>query len=98
MEMFQKDSEEVVNVVSDYFNLDSERVLSKEMTSLVVKARRIIIYILHKDYGYNSSLIAKLFNGGKRRVFVACELIREFMKIYEDYRTDYNEVTRLLNK
>ncbi len=75
--------EDVVQTVSDFYNIDEEKIYEKTRKRKIVKPRQIIMYILREDYKFAYPAIGDKI-GGRDHTTV----IHSYEKIKENLETD----------
>ena len=73
--------EEVVKIVSDYYNIDEENVYRKIRKKEFVKPRQLIMYILREDFKISFPTIGEKLGGRDHTtVMHSCDKVREDME------------------
>lgn len=74
---------DVVKVISEFYNIDEQSVYEKTRRKEIVKARQLVMYILREDFNVSYPLIGQKL-GGKDHTTV----IHSCLKIKNDLKTD----------
>lgn len=84
------------SIVCENFSVDESKIYDKFCHREISKARSFAIYILHKEYGYSASELAKAYKRNRRSIYGNCEKIGIFIDLYEDYNKDYISIKEKL--
>lgn len=72
---------EVINVISNFYNIEEKVLYEKTRRKEIVKPRQIIMYILREDFNTSYPYIGQKLGGRDHTTVIhACEKIREDMK------------------
>jgi chromosomal replication initiator protein len=77
------DIDDVIKIISEYYNINKESIYEKNRRREVVRARQVIMYLLREDFNVSYPLIGSKI-GGKDHSTV----IHSHLKIKEDLKTD----------
>lgn len=83
--------------VCEYFNVQCQSIVNRDMTSQVSLARGYIFYILHVNYKLSISKIANTYQRQKRVVFWHINKIKHLIK-QRMYREIYDNICECKNK
>lgn len=74
---------DVVNTVSDYYNLEDDSIYEKTRRKEIVRARQVVMYLLREDFNVSYPLIGQKL-GGKDHTTV----IHSYLKVKNDIKED----------
>ncbi len=82
--------DKVEDMVCEYFNVQCQSIINRDMTSQASLARGYIFYILHVNYKLSISKIANTYQRQKRVVFWHINKIKHLLKQRMYKETYYN--------
>lgn len=88
--------DKVEGCICGYFNLELCAVKSKCRKSELVNARKFIVCILHDEYKYSISTLAKHYGMSEIWIKQQCAQIRSLCSIYQEYKKHYDVITTVL--
>ena len=72
-----KSPQEVVKIVSDYYNIDEKTIYEKTRRKEVIKPRQIVMYLLRKDFNISYPSIGQKMGGRDHTTVIhSCEKIK----------------------
>ena len=89
----------IITVVSEYYGLTKQQILSKNRAANIARARHIIIYLARKYLDLSYSKIGE--EVGKRdhsTVMNSCYIVEKNMKSNEAYKKALEEIEKIINK
>jgi len=73
--------DDVVNIVSDFYNLNKDCIYQKTRKKEIVKPRQIIMYILREDFGVSYPTIGQKLGGRDHTTVIhSCDKVKKDMK------------------
>ncbi|MFB6307451.1 MAG: helix-turn-helix domain-containing protein, partial [Flavobacteriales bacterium] len=89
--------DEIIQVISDYYNVDEESIYKKTRKRKVVKPRQIIMYILREDYGIPYPTIGEKIGGRDHTTVIhSYEKIKENLKVDSQLAQEINQIRSML--
>ena len=85
--------EEIVEKIAKFFCVTKEDLLSRNKLSKISNTRNFCYYVLHCDYGYSISKIARFFGRTVRCVNYQIATIKYLTKNIKSYKKDYECLT-----
>ena len=78
--------EDIISIVCRFFKVSKEELMIKRSCDKVSTARMFAVYILHNDFNYSISCLAKRFDILRSSVFAIARKARNRINLYiEDY-------------
>lgn len=84
-------SERIEEAVCGYLNISTQSLVNQDRKANITLGRGIVMYILHKQYGFSANELAKLYFRTRRAVFWHINKIdylikkqKMYMKMYAD--------------
>lgn len=89
--------EDVVKIVSDYYNIDMESIYKKTRKRDIVKPRQIIMYILREDYSIAYPTIGEKIGGRDHTTVIhSYEKIKSNLETDSELAQDINQIRSML--
>lgn len=88
----------IIETICAYFSLEKNNVIEKTNKQTISIARNYIYYILHYEYGYSISQIAKRFNRCKREINYRISEIKYRINYFQSIKKEYQDILQNLNK
>lgn len=89
--------DDVVEKISQYFNIESKSVYEKTRRKEVVRPRQLIMYILREDYAVSYPTIGQKLGGRDHTTVIhSCEKIKGELKQDSSLEEEINEIRALL--
>ena len=86
-------TKEVVQTVSDFYNIESELIYAKTRKKEIIKPRQIIMYILREDFNISYPAIGERLGGRDHTtVMHSCEKIKNDMKLDDMLIQEINQL------
>jgi len=90
-------TQEVVQKVANFYNLDEQLIYDKTRKKEVVKPRQLIMYILREDFHISYPTIGQRLGGRDHTTVIhSCEKIKNELKTDQDLQTELNHARTLL--
>ena len=86
-------SENLMKRICKHFKITEEELLSNKRTQLVVDARSILAYILHKKYGLTTTSTGEIINRDHSTVTYFTKKIEGFIEFDKDFK---KKITNLM--
>lgn len=88
---------ELIKIISDFFNVDAQSITNKTRRKEVVKPRQIIMYILREDFNISYPTIGEKLGGRDHTTVIhSCEKIRNDLKIDNSLSQQLNQIRSML--
>ena len=85
--------EKLVNRVAKKFNVSVESITkSRKQRRELAQPRQIIMYILHKEYGFTQQKAGSVVNRSHCNCLYACTQVKNFMDIEKDFNILVNNL------
>ncbi len=80
----------LIERVCKSYEITEKQLRSKRRLSYIVEPRKVVMYILHKEYGISSTEVGVVFGKTHATVLSACKSIEGFMQFDRDFRNRIN--------
>ncbi|NCS98702.1 chromosomal replication initiator protein DnaA [Candidatus Parcubacteria bacterium] len=88
---------ELIKIVSDFFNIETENIKDKTRRKEVVRPRQIIMYILREDFNVSFPTIGEKLGGRDHTTVIhSCEKIKKDLKIDNSLSQQINQIRSML--
>ncbi|HMP67318.1 MAG TPA: chromosomal replication initiator protein DnaA [Candidatus Paceibacterota bacterium] len=88
---------ELIKIISDFFNIDEKSICDKTRKKEVVKPRQIIMYILREDFNISYPTIGEKLGGRDHTTVIhSCEKIKNDIKIDNTLSQQINQIRSML--
>lgn len=89
--------DEIIQIISDFYNVEEESIHKKTRKRKVVKPRQIIMYILREDYGIPYPTIGDKIGGRDHTTVIhSYEKIKENLKVDSQLAQEINQIRSML--
>lgn len=89
--------DKIIEIVSNYCNIEPSIVFSSSRKEEVVQARFLCYYFLKKHLGLTQRVIADKFKKDASAIHYGIKEIRSQMEVYVDLREDAKKISLLIN-
>lgn len=88
----------IINYICEYFKIDEEKVIEKSNKQDVCIIRNYIYYILHYDYKFSISQIARRFNRCRREINYRVSDAKYRISYFKSMNEEYNNILGYIKK
>lgn len=89
---------DVVNIISDFYNVKEESIYEKTRHKEVIKPRQVIMYILREDFGISYPSIGQKLGGRDHTTVIhSCEKVKNDLKEDQDLVSEIEQIRGLLS-
>ena len=74
------------------YDITEKQVRAKRRLGYIIEPRKVIMYILHKEYGLTSTEVGMIFGKTHATILSACKSIEGFMQFDRDFRNRVNNL------
>ena len=83
---------DVIESIANYFGYYDNDLLSRDKNGKLPLARNYAYYLLHYEYGYSISNIAKTFCRTTRNIFHQIATVKYLIDNIKEYKQEYNSL------